>query len=63
MSVIGAVGLVARIPSSRHVDVTYEVWRTADGSYRCECPGFAFRKTCRHVKAIATLRALPLNHG
>ena len=51
--------LVARLPSSRHPDVVYEV-RLEAGRYTCTCPGFGFRKACKHVKALATLGALPI---
>lgn len=51
--------LVARLPSSRHADVVYEV-RLEDGLYTCDCPGFGFRKKCRHVTALEALKALPM---
>jgi hypothetical protein len=50
---------LARCPSSRIDGVVYDV-RLEDGAYVCPCPGFAFRQTCRHVTAVAALRALPL---
>ena len=55
-----AGGLVARLPSSRHAEVTYEVRIDDGGRYVCTCPGFAFRKTCKHVTALAGLKALPI---
>lgn len=51
--------LVARLPSSRHADVVYQV-RLKDGVYTCDCPGFGFRKKCRHVTALEALKAMPL---
>ena len=54
-----AGALVARLPSSRHADVVYEV-RLEEGRYTCTCPGYGFRKSCRHVAAMTVLRALPL---
>jgi hypothetical protein len=50
--------LVARLPSSRHPDVAYEV-RLEGETYTCNCPGFGFRKRCRHATALESLRALP----
>ena len=37
-------------PSSTQPDQVYHTHRLAAGVYRCNCPGFRFRKTCRHVK-------------
>jgi hypothetical protein len=54
-----AGALVARLPSSRHADVVYEV-RLEGERYTCSCPGYSFRKACRHVAAMTILRALPL---
>ncbi len=52
--------LVARVPSSRDPRVVYEV-RLVDGvAYTCTCPGFGFRRSCRHVAALAILGALPI---
>lgn len=51
--------LVARLPSSRDATVVYEV-RLEQGEYTCTCPGYGFRKRCRHVKALAELQALPV---
>jgi len=51
--------LVARVASSRDPAVVYQV--NLDGAvYTCSCPGFGFRKSCRHVKALAELRAIPV---
>ena len=55
--------VVARLPSSRHPDVTYEVRLNAEGVYMCDCPGFSFRKRCKHVAAMTALRARPLAPG
>jgi uncharacterized Zn finger protein len=52
--------VVARLPSSRHETVVYEVRLHDDGQYSCSCPGFGFRRACKHVTALAALRALPL---
>lgn len=52
--------IVARLPSSRHADVVYEVKLKPDGTYTCDCPGFSFRKACKHVTAMQELRAQPL---
>lgn len=54
-----AGSLVARLPSSRHADVVYEVRIDAEG-YSCNCPAWSFRKKCRHVTALLELRALPV---
>jgi hypothetical protein len=57
-----AGALVARLPSSRHADVVYEV-RIDESGYSCSCPAWSFRKKCRHVTALADLRALPVTAG
>lgn len=42
--------LVSSFLPRRHRHVPYRVWRMADGRYRCECLGFGFRGTCRHIR-------------
>lgn len=54
--------LVARVASSRDPAVVYQV-RLERAVYTCSCPGFGFRKRCRHVKALAELRAVPVRRA
>lgn len=40
--------IVCRMNSSSDPDKIYEI-RLLNGSYSCQCRGYAFRKTCKHV--------------
>jgi hypothetical protein len=37
-------------PSSSSKNVIYTTQRSVDNQYTCDCPGFRFRKSCRHVE-------------
>lgn len=50
--------LVARVLSSRHPGVVYEIHRNADGEHVCNCPGFGFRRRCRHVADLVAQGAI-----
>lgn len=39
---------IVRIPSSKG-DKEYVVVINTNGKHTCDCPGFGFRKTCRHI--------------
>jgi len=45
-------GLVWSIPSSRG-DSTYSI-QLSDLGFECDCPGFGFRGTCKHVSGVLT---------
>jgi hypothetical protein len=49
-------------PSSSRDGVVYAVTVAPEG-YACSCPGFRFRRVCKHVNAALALRALPLAGG
>ena len=40
---------VIRVPSSRDPKVVYEVTSDDGATWKCTCPGFTYRGTCRHV--------------
>lgn len=37
------------VGSESDPNVTYQVTKTADGVLQCTCPGYRFRRTCKHV--------------
>lgn len=41
--------VVARYNSQRTPENIYEVWAYADGRLWCTCPGWRFKKKCRHM--------------
>lgn len=42
---------VREFPSSSSSAV-YRVWRIMGTKLRCECPGYVFRKTCKHIREV-----------
>ena len=42
---------VYKVRSSKG-DKVYEVKVNSSGSLECECPGYGFRRSCRHIKEI-----------
>lgn len=45
----GAREAVVRIPSGSDPTVTYTVRLVENGPAICECKGYQYRKTCRHI--------------
>ena len=41
-----------QIASASQPGVTYTIHRTANGLV-CDCPGFRYRKTCKHLVEVA----------
>ena len=41
--------VIARPKSSSDPSITYRVLQYADGRKECSCPGFSYRKRCRHI--------------
>lgn len=37
------------VGSESDPNVTYQVTKTGDGALQCTCPGYRFRRTCKHV--------------
>lgn len=48
-----------RIPSGSETRVTYVVRLFADGEASCECPGYAYRRRCRHIDRAQQLYHAP----
>jgi len=44
--------VIATFPSSSSPDITYKVEKTSKGDLYCDCPGFVFKKKCKHTKQI-----------
>jgi hypothetical protein len=42
--------VIATFPSSSSPDITYKVEKTSKGDLYCDCPGFVFKKKCKHTK-------------
>jgi len=42
---------VYKVTSSKG-DKVYEVKANSSGSLECECPGYGFRRSCRHIKEV-----------
>jgi hypothetical protein len=40
------------VKSNSDPDKTYIVKQLADGSMTCDCPGFGFRRKCKHIESI-----------
>jgi len=40
------------VVSESDPNVTYQVTKTADGVLQCTCPGYRFRRTCKHVRQV-----------
>ena len=43
---------IATFVSSSSPDITYKVEKTSKGDLYCDCPGFVFKKKCKHTKQI-----------
>lgn len=41
------------VESETHPGTYYELHLMGDGTWRCNCPGYAFRGECKHVKRKA----------
>ena len=52
--------VVAVVSSSSEPDKVYEV-RSDGASWSCQCPGYRFRRTCRHIEAARTMEP-PCGH-
>lgn len=47
--------VVERFESSSKAGKFYEVRQSPEGGFTCNCPGWANRKTCKHVKAVRSV--------
>jgi hypothetical protein len=45
--------VIATFPSSSSPDIIYKVEQTSKGDLYCDCPGFVFKKKCKHTKQLA----------
>ena len=45
--------VIATFPSSSSPDIIYKVEQTSKGDLYCDCPGFRFKKKCKHTKQLA----------
>jgi len=41
--------VIARLKSTSDPSTTYRVLQYADGRKECNCPGFSYRKRCKHI--------------
>jgi len=50
---------IYKIPSSKDEAKSYKVIHTNGKGYKCNCPGFNYRKRCRHITEVKLGLHLP----
>jgi len=43
------------LPSARDPEVMYEITQSEDGQLWCTCPGFGYRRTCKHTDFVKVM--------
>ena len=44
------------VPSASQEFEKYEVTYSDESGYRCDCPGYLFRRQCSHVRTVQAIR-------